>query len=87
MPKLRQPGFSSRTLLAQRLRELPVRLTAQPPLAAAGFTKTTERSRIGSTPFNDMERGEFHTEELEMLPCEFAHDAIYDEFEEFEFEM
>ena len=25
---------------------------------------------IGSTAFHDMERGEFHTEELELLPSE-----------------
>ena len=42
--------------------EIYTRLTQQ---AAARMTGV-----IGSTPFDDLERGAFHTEELEMLPSE-----------------
>ena len=38
---------------------------------------------IGSTAFDDLERGEFHTEELELLPSELCDPP---EFEDFEFE-
>ena len=38
-------------------------------------------SVIGSTAFNDLERGEFHSEELELLPEEMEVEPIFDEFE------
>ena len=34
---------------------------------------------IGSTAFNDLERGELHHEELEMLPRELEVDTLFDE--------
>ena len=33
---------------------------------------------IGSTAFHDMERGEFHTEELELLPSEMDVSPEFD---------
>jgi len=55
--------------------EIYTRLTHQ---AAARMTRV-----IGSTAFDDLERGEFHTEELELLPSELCDPP---EFEDFEFE-
>ena len=51
--------------------EIYTRLTQQ---AAAHMTGV-----IGSTAFNDLERGEFHHEELEMLPRELEVDTLFDE--------
>ena len=39
---------------------------------------------IGSTPFDDLERGAFHTEELEMLPSEMDVAPELDGDDEFE---
>ena len=36
---------------------------------------------IGSTAFTDLERGEFHAEELELLPSELAVSAGFDDDE------
>ena len=55
------------------LYEIYARLTRD---AAAKVT-----SLIGSTPFEDLERG-FHSEEFELLPGELA---VAPEFEDFEF--
>ena len=33
---------------------------------------------IGSTPFDDLERGEFHCEELELLPCELEVEPLFE---------
>ena len=36
---------------------------------------------IGSTPFEDLERGEFHCEELELLPCEMDVEPLFEQDE------
>ena len=51
--------------------EIYTRLTQQ---AAANMTGV-----IGSTAFNDLERGEFHHEELEILPHELEVDTLFEE--------
>ena len=56
--------------------EIYTRLTQQ---AAARMTGV-----IGSTPFDDLERGAFHTEELEMLPSEMDVAPELDGDDEFE---
>ena len=53
--------------------EIYCRLTQQ---AAARSTRL-----IGSTPFTDMERGEFHSEEFELLPDELGVTPEFDEDE------
>ena len=56
--------------------EIYTRLTQQ---AAARMTGV-----IGSTPFDDLERGAFHTEEIEMLPSEMDVAPELDGDDEFE---
>ena len=56
--------------------EIYTRLTQQ---AAARMTGV-----IGSTPFDDLERGAFHTEELEMLPSEMDVAPEFDGDDELE---
>ena len=53
--------------------EIYTRLTKQ---AAGRMTAT-----IGSTPYEDLERGEFHSEELELLPCEMDVEPLFEQDE------
>ena len=42
---------------------------------------------IGSTAFDDLERGAFHTEELELLPSEMEVEPEFDGNDELDYDM
>lgn len=54
------------------------------------YTRLTQQTAarmtcvIGSTAFDDLERGEFHCEELEMLPSEMAAEPSFEDDDDFE---